>query len=176
MGYTTEFNGSFNISPNLTYEHMEFLTKLSQTRRMARNVGPEYGIEGEFYADGKGDFGQAHDSTIIDYNTPPKTQPGLWLQWIPISNNKLAWDECEKFYCYVEWLQYLIDKFFKPNKYILNGSVTFQGETPSDYRTIEVNNNVIDVHGYVISDDIEPNQIPEKHESKDDNKYLIENK
>ncbi len=35
---------------------------------MARKVGPEFGVEGELYMDGGGDFGQAREDNIIDYN------------------------------------------------------------------------------------------------------------
>lgn len=38
MGYTTDFNGSLNLSKNLTSEQQKFITKFSQTRRMKRDV------------------------------------------------------------------------------------------------------------------------------------------
>lgn len=72
-----------------------------------------YGQNGEFYV---GD----EDIAVGDYNTPPKGQPGLWCQWI-IENGELKWDGGEKFYNYVEWLQYLIKNFFAPWGVILNG-------------------------------------------------------
>ena len=130
MGYTTEFNGRFNLDKQLTDTDMEFLSKLASTRRMKRNVDPEYGVEGEFFVDGKGFMGQDHnDETIIDYNNPPSTQPSLWCQWVPTSDRRgIEWDCGEKFYGYDEWLQYICDKILAPKGYILNGAVEFRGE------------------------------------------------
>jgi len=138
MGYTTDFEGSFNITPVLSQKDNEFLTKFSETRRMARNVGPEYGIEGEFYVDGTGWAGQDSD------NRPPSTQPGLWCQWIPTDDgSELVWNGGEKFYNYVEWLQYLIDKILAPRGYTLNGECQWFGENRDDVGTIIVKNNVV---------------------------------
>ena len=144
MGYTTDFEGSFNITPVLSQKDNEFLTKFSETRRMARNVGPEYGIEGEFYVDGTGWAGQDSDKNVINYNRPPSTQPGLWCQWIPTDDgSELVWNGGEKFYNYVEWLQYLIDKILAPRGYTLNGECQWFGENRDDGGTIIVKNNVV---------------------------------
>lgn len=144
MGYTTDFDGSFTVTPTLTEDDRVFLEKFSRTRRMARNVGPEYGVDGEFYVFGKGWAGQDHDETIIDYNRPPRTQPGLWCQWVPTEDgNEIEWDGGEKFYDYVEWLEYLIEKILAPRGYTLNGTVFWQGEEDSDRGKIVVTNNVV---------------------------------
>jgi len=144
MGYTTDFEGSFNITPVLSQKDNEFLTKFSETRRMARNVGPEYGIEGEFYVDGTGWAGQDSDKNVINYNRPPSTQPGLWCQWIPTDDgSELVWNGGEKFYNYVEWLDYLIDKILAPRGYTLNGECQWFGEERDDVGVIIVKNNVV---------------------------------
>ena len=144
MGYTTDFEGSFNITPVLSQKDNEFLTKFSETRRMARNVGPEYGIEGEFYVDGTGWAGQDSDTTVINYNRPPSTQPGLWCQWVPTDDgSELVWDGGEKFYNYVEWLDYLIDKILAPRGYTLNGECQWFGENRDDVGVIIVENNKV---------------------------------
>lgn len=144
MGYTTDFDGSFTVTPTLTEDDRVFLEKFSRTRRMARNVGPEYGVDGEFYVFGKGWAGQDSDETIIDYNRPPRTQPGLWCQWVPTEDgNEIEWDGGEKFYDYVEWLEYLIEKILAPRGYTLNGTVFWQGEEDSDRGKIVATNNVV---------------------------------
>jgi hypothetical protein len=144
MGYTTDFEGGFNITPNLSQKDNEFLTKFSETRRMARNVGPEYGVEGEFYVDGTGWAGQDSDTTVINYNKPPSTQPGLWCQWVPTDDGcELIWDGGEKFYNYVEWLDYLIDKILAPRGYTLNGECQWFGEERDDVGVIIVKNNKV---------------------------------
>lgn len=144
MGYTTDFEGRFKLNRKLKKKDQEFLTKFAETRRMARNVGPEFGVEGEFYVDGKGFAGQDSDETILDYNRPPRTQPGLWCQWVPSEDGQfLQWDGSEKFYNYVEWLKYLIDKILAPRGYKLNGVVGWQGEDRGDIGKIEVVDNVV---------------------------------
>jgi hypothetical protein len=80
-------------------------------------------------------------------HTPGNGIPGYWCQWIIGTdynrNEALVWDENEKFYNYVEWLEYLIKNFFEPEGYILNGSVEYQGEESDDFGTIEVKDNVV---------------------------------
>lgn len=91
MGYTTDFNGRFDIKGTLTNEQMSYINQFSNTRRMKRDVNklmelykgkygypgrtgtPEeiYGNDGEFFVGSEGYRGQDSDSSIIDYNTPP---------------------------------------------------------------------------------------------------------
>ena len=107
MGYTTDFNGRFHFNKPLDKETHAILTGLATTRRMKRQGLPEeYGFQGEFYYNPNSKMmGQEEEASIVDYNTPPDTQPGLWLQWIPSKDGKyLEWDGGEKFYHYVEWL------------------------------------------------------------------------
>jgi hypothetical protein len=144
MGYTTDFDGRFKLNRKLNKKDHKFLTKLAETRRVVRKVDAKYGVDGEFYVDGEGDFGQAHDSTILDYNKPPRTQPGLWCQWVPSEGGQfIQWDGGEKFYNYVEWLKYLIVKVLAPRNYILNGEVTWTGEDRGDVGKIIVVNNMV---------------------------------
>lgn len=152
MGYTTDFEGKFELNKKLNKKLHTFLTKFSETRRMARNVDPKYGVEGEFYVDGIGYAGQDDDDTIIDNNRPPKTQPGLWCQWIPSECGKyIEWDGGEKFYDYIQWLQYIVDNFLKPNGYKLNGEVKWFGEDREDTGIIIVKNNKISVKYAVLT-------------------------
>jgi hypothetical protein len=120
----------------------DFLKKFNETRRMGRNVDAAFGIEGEFYVFGEGSFGQGSEANIIDHNTQPCTQPGLWCQWTPSDDRMgIEWDCGEKFYNYTEWLVYLIHKVLAPNGYVLNGEVTWQGEETGDVGEIIVENN-----------------------------------
>jgi hypothetical protein len=144
MGYTTDFEGQFDLDKPLDLETLTFLKKFAQTRRMARNVGPEYGVEGELYIDGSGDFGQGQDANIIDFNRAPSTQPGLWCQWVPTDDGlHIEWDGGEKFYAYAEWLDYIIRNILEPRGYVLNGTVQWQGEESSDVGRIVVRNNLV---------------------------------
>lgn len=151
MGYTTEFSGSFELNKPLSPKMKEFLTKLAETRRMGRMQHPIFGIEGEFYvgAHNDGQMGQSHSEDVIDHNTPPSTQPGLWCQWIPNEDGTaIEWDGGEKFYSYTEWLMYIIHKILAPNGYILNGHMTWQGEETGDVGEIYVENNKVFTEPY----------------------------
>lgn len=151
MGYTTDFSGSFELNKPLSPKMKEFLTKLAETRRMARRQHPIFGIEGEFYVDSHSDghMGQSSTPDIIDNNNPPSTQPGLWCQWIPNEDGTaIEWDGGEKFYSYTEWLMYLIHKILAPNGYVLNGQMTWQGEETGDVGEIYVENNKVFTEPY----------------------------
>lgn len=128
----------------MTYE---LLKGLSDTRRMKRNVDNSiFGVEGEFYVNGTGPFGQGRDENIIDNNTPPKTQPSLWLQWIPTEDRlHIEWDGNEKFYHADEWIIYLIDRVLAPRGYVLNGVVYAQGEDSCDIWEIHIDDNVVEI-------------------------------
>lgn len=144
MGYTTDFRGQFDISTRLDTDTQTLLTKLNETRRMARKLGPEYGIEGEFYVDGKGSFGQDREDSVIEYNRPPSTQPSLWCQWRPTKDGlHIEWDGGEKFYSYVEWIEYIINKILAPRGYFLTGIVEWRGEDWDDVGAIHIKNNVV---------------------------------
>lgn len=146
MGYTTEFEGRFTLNKPLDAETADFLRKFSETRRMARKLDPKYGVEGEFYVDGGGEYGQAHEPNILNYNSPPRTQPGLWCQWAPTEDNLgIEWNGAEKFYHYVEWLKYLIANFIAPKGYVLGGEVKFQGEEMHDAGIIKCSENTVKV-------------------------------
>jgi hypothetical protein len=143
MGYNTDFEGQFNLDKPLDDETYQFLVKFNKTRRMKRNVGPEYGLEGEFYIDGKGLMGQDHEANVINYNEPPITQPSLWCQWKPTEDKlHIVSDGNEGFSDYIDWIKYLIDKILAPRGYTLSGTVKWFGEEQGDVGKIIVKNKV----------------------------------
>lgn len=160
MGYTTKFFGELNLDKPLTQEQIAYLKKFASTRRMKRMVkkvktrpdpvrdavGLPIGTEGEFFVGAGEYFGQEHSDDILDYNCPPKTQPGLWCHWTPtINGDGLEWDGGEKFYHYVDWMKYIIENFLKPWGYVSNGSIDWQGEDRDDIGCICVENNELEV-------------------------------
>lgn len=162
MGYSTDFYGSVSFNKPITEELKNYINKFGETRRMKRDVEkikeifPDWekncfngnlGVEGEYFVGGNGFCGQDSDDSIVNYNYSPKTQPGLWCQWMINDNGELEWDGGEKFYDYEEWLVYLIDNFLAPSGYICNGEIEFQGEDMNDFGTIYVKDNVVTV-GY----------------------------
>ena len=165
MGYTTDFEGSLKISRPLTKKQTEYINLINQTRRMKRDVNklmklykgkhgnpfakdktPEaiYGREGEYFAKDDGNCGQSGDDSIINYNVPPTGVPGLWCGWCITEDGMfLEWDGGEKFYNYVEWLEYLIKHFFQPWGRKLNGKIEWFGEDRTDIGAIVVKNNKV---------------------------------
>jgi hypothetical protein len=142
MGYTTEFWNTFKLNKTLDKDMHTFLTKLSETRRMARKLPSEYGVEGELYVD------DAREETVIDHNRPPNTQPGLWCGWIPTEDGTaIEWNGAEKFYHSTEWLAYLI-QILKAQGYILHGDVGYRGEQTDDVGVIRVKNNRITTYTF----------------------------
>lgn len=152
MGYTTDFSGNFSLKNKpLSPKMIEFLKHFNETRRMARKQPKEFGIQGEFYVGSHDDgrMGQSDKGNVIDHNSPPSTQPGLWCQWTPSEDGtRIEWDGGEKFYYYTEWLLYLIHKILAPNGYILNGQVTWQGEETGDVGEIYVEDNKVFTEPY----------------------------
>lgn len=144
MGYTTQFKGEFNLNKKLDDVTFNFLKKLNETRRMARKAEAKYGVEGEFFVDGSGFCDGGDDSNVIDQNRTPKTQPGLWCQWVPTEDRlHIEWDGGEKFYAYIEWMEYIISKVLAPRGYIVNGSVKWRGEEFDDTGVLEVHDNIV---------------------------------
>lgn len=158
MGYTTDFEGRFEFNEPLNEAQIAYINLWASTRRMMRNATCQnmpdpvriaagildVGTEGEFFSGGVGSYGQERDSSVIDANQPPATQPGLWCQWVVTDDGKyLEWDQGEKFYNYVEWLRYMIANFFAPWGKVLNGKVKFQGEDIGDHGAIYVKDNVV---------------------------------
>jgi len=177
MGYTTDFCGQFEVSPPMKKEHKDYLNEFNGTRRMARDAakaekmsdpiriaaGLPIGQRGEYFV-GNGEnnpdrpegnrmdsfAGQQHDESILDYNLPPANQPGLWCQWHVSEEGSIEWDGGEKFYYYVDWLEYLIKHFLEPWGYKINGEVTWEGEESDDLGKIVVeDNNVTTLRGTV---------------------------
>lgn len=155
MGYQTDFEGQFGVEPTLSKDDKDYLHKFAKTRRMARDVSKlegdpkkygfeSWGVEGEFYVDGTGDFGQGHEDSITSRSSSASTQPGLWCEWEPNeAGDAIEWNGSEKFYDYVEWLQYLIKEVLAPRGYKLNGEVRWQGEEMHDCGVLTVQNNDI---------------------------------
>ncbi len=147
MGYTTDFDGQIDIEPPLSEKEVKYINKFAETRRMDRENGP-------YYVGGEGDFGQAHDADIRDYNKSPEGQPGLWCGWVATEEGDVVeWDGGEKFYYSVEWMQYIIDHFIGENPlaklndpenfgflqgHKCNGEIYAQGEESDDCWMLEV--------------------------------------
>ena len=156
MGYDTDFVGEFKLDRILEEKHRKYLKAFSENRRMMRDeehsilqddplreaVDLPIGTEGEYFVNGQGYAGQNIDSSVVENNSPPATQPSLWCQWAPNDGGSaIIWNETEKFYKYVDWIEYLIEHFFKPWGYVLNGEVEWFGEDRNDSGVINIEDN-----------------------------------
>lgn len=103
----------------------------------------------------KGKFTFSRSLTVKEHRTLTKFSqdrhesdkyPSIWCDWVPDEDgNALQHNENEKFYCYVEWLKYLIEHYFNPWGVTLSGSVTWKGEERSDVGVITIKNNIVTV-------------------------------
>lgn len=167
MGYTTEFNGQFDLTPKLTPAQTEYLQEFSRTRRVKRNdsiaeempdpkreaVALPIGYQAEYFIgiidDAAQDFNRSiitenDDPSIVDEDCPPSSQPSLYCHWIPNDEGTcIKWNGGEKFYYYEEWLAYIIEHFLEPWGVVANGTIEYQGEESCDNGLITVTNNKI---------------------------------
>lgn len=52
--------------------------------------------------------------------------PNYYCKWeISENGKKIYWNDAEKFHDFVPWICYLIDRFFLPWGYVLNGTITY---------------------------------------------------
>ena len=166
MGYTTDFHGYFNLNKPLSEDQAIYLKAFSRTRRMKRDakktakradplrmaVRLPVGDEGGYFVSESGFSGQDSGAGLLDYNEPPKGQPGLWCQWVGgDSRDTIHWDGGEKFYQYTAWLEYIIEHFLVPWGLRLDGEIEWIGECPDDLGKLVVEDNVVDEkHGRVV--------------------------
>ena len=185
MGYQTTFEGQFDLDKPLTPEHKAYLKRFAATRHMLWDesqlpsipdpvreaAGLPLGLF-SIYFTGITDNSislthythngrPAYHSALINYNLTPAGVPGLWCEWAPNQDGTaIVWDQREKFYDYIEWLQFLIQHFLSPWGYVLNGSVKWQGERRTDKGIIEVTaNNVA-----IIEEEVTEEEDEEKEE------------
>jgi len=154
MGYSTDFEGRIEIVPALSAEEVSFLEKFADTRRMDRENGP-------YHVDGSGFMGQNADSDVRNHNGPPFGQPGLWCNVVPTDDGTaLEWSGNEKSYDMAEWMAYIVKHFVGTNPaakselpflqgHTLNGTMSAQGEDPSDMWLLHVENNVVSIEDLV---------------------------
>lgn len=153
MGYDTQFEGHVEVSPPLNEHEVEYLNRFASTRRMEHKQGPYAAVRGSdgLYRD---------DPDVINYNSPPAGQPGLWCQWVVTDDGKfIEWDEGEKFYNAEEWMVYIIGHFLMPGglasksgdpqfehftfDHTVNGEIGARGDDFDDIWTLVVTDNVV---------------------------------
>ena len=112
MGYTTEFKGAFTVTPPLTAEQIVLLQRMNH----------------------------ADDAAALRTLAPGS--PDAWCQWRPtLDGTRIEWDRNEKFYKYVEWINWIAAHVVSPS--VLSGVVEYQGESDDDRGTLEVRDGTV---------------------------------
>lgn len=150
MGYSTAFTGQFALSRPLTADECATLRALYEHRHEEEEDLPlPYVVAG--------DCPVLIERTLKNrtyYGEAPgilsKKFPSFYCQWVLSPDQRaLEWDQGEKFYCYVGWLQYLISHFFAPWGVTLDGTIKWKGDMRGDSGSIRVEGNRIIVNTQV---------------------------
>ena len=121
MDYTTTFRGYFLLDKPLDAGTTGIINNL-------RSAGLR-----------KADDNNGNSSTY----SVETTEPSGALHWCYNDKQQcIQWDGDEYFSDYVTWLKYLINQILSPT-YVLNGSVTYQGDNYGDRGCIIVKNNKV---------------------------------
>lgn len=118
MGTTTKFTGRLQFNKEVSRKHeAEFLRFVEQCSEQK-----------------------------LDHSVWEPT-PNNYCQWrlsFDENHSYLGWVGGEKFYDYVEWLEYLIKHFFGPKGYVLNGKLSWKEEGENgDSGVIKVTENMV---------------------------------
>ena len=164
-GYLTISRVDDRFYYHIHKKHRNYLRKFCASRRMAFNkiailnrpdpfreaVCLSMGREGGYYVnnpdDEDGDIGAAHSLSVLDYNRPPLGQPSLHCGWT-ITKSLLIWTWDKRSTKHFEWLEYLIDHFFKPWQYRVDGTVSWFNDVANNSGDIVVVNNEIKILPY----------------------------
>lgn len=83
----------------------------------------------------------------------PTDEPDYPCQWVPTPEGDfIEWDQGEKFYDYVEWIEYLIHHFFKRWGNVLDGDIEWFGEEHWDRGIIRIVGNQVSIGRLKTSD------------------------
>lgn len=163
MNRTTKFTCKFSFNKPVDVSLRNYIDHFVKMRHVSRDISKiidtdskwkdhcyrgDLGRQGEFYVIPNNDIflmNELNDS-IINYETPPYSVPSLKCHWtISYDGKSLEWDGDSSFDNYIDWLLYLIENFFAPNGYILNGYVEYQGESDGDAGVISIMDNGVSV-------------------------------
>ena len=169
MGYTTWFEGGLTPNKPFKKEFVNYINAFSEKWHEPEDVeiikrfDPDWakhcldgnlGPYGMYYV-GNFDEGSFNKGIIDRSAAKGYTCPGYRCDWcINEEAGVVEWNGGEKFYQYTDWLIYLIENFFEPAGYILNGEFIWIGEDSEDRGKISVvNNKVSEFLGEIVYED-----------------------
>lgn len=169
MGYATWFTGNLKLDKQLAPHHLAYLQAFNTAQhvcwdveRLKNEPDPvreavglplgEYGC----YFTGRG-FKDEYSYPPWRYMGRAETDPAYLggvcpgtpdhcCDWRPNDKGTELIASADKFYGYIQWLQYLLDHFLIPWGYVLSGKMTWQGEENDDTGFFVVEKNRITVH------------------------------
>lgn len=157
MSYTYDLIGKLSVSPPLSADQVAYIQEFSHSYRhkfapkwqswpnpLREAVGLPVGIEGEYISSAMGtgvDF--IENCMEVDTNTP-NNQPSFQCCWTTTAKgNVVKWNKLGRTFAPVQWLEYMMEHFFKPWGVTLNGKVECHGEAKEDRTLIVVTNNTV---------------------------------
>lgn len=180
MGYSTWFDGELTPNKPFKKEFINYINAFSEKLHEPRDVeiikrsDPDWTkhcLDGNLGPYGMYYVGDFKEGTIDRSAAKGYTCPGYWCNWyINEETGVVEWDGGDKFYQYTDWLIYLIENFFEPAGYILNGEFFWTGEESEDRGKISViNNKVSEFLGEIVYEDEreDPVRILKKVSDKD---------
>ena len=164
MGYTTWFEGELTPNKPFKKEFVNYINAFSAKRHEPRDVeiikrsDPDWAkhcLDGNLGPYGMYYVGSFNEGIVDLSSAKGYTCPGYWCEWfINERTGAVEWNGAEKFYEYTDWLIFLIENFFEPAGYILNGEFIWIGEDSEDRGKISVvNNKVSEFLGEIVYED-----------------------
>lgn len=137
MDYVVRFDGNWSFDKLLTCKQIEEIAKFINGERKNRKIQQYTKIEFEDEISYMPELMNPDQIFEIGYSQLNDGPIDL-CQW-EISNNKLSWNGNINFFYHMNWLCYLIDKYFNPWDVKLNGEVRF--DEPEQQGNIKIIDN-----------------------------------
>lgn len=151
------FKGKLCTDKPVNKELYEYINKFAKTTHVRRDPeilkqDPNW-KECAFCGLGEPTFGTkdaaffaGYNDTSIQYYIACETAPSKHCNWYMTDLSSLEWNGASDNKNYFAWLDFLIQNFFKPCGYILNGSIHFSNnEDSADFGCIVCKDNVLQI-------------------------------
>ncbi len=156
----TDFDRYYLFNFNGTPHFKRNEIKLNEVFNGSCSYYGKYGKEGEFYVrkiyDPYGKYiGYSKDSIDLMYQEiksmgnefngtePCDCQPSLYCPWKPSEDGTMIISSNDYYLNHFAWLEWLIDNFFEPNDYKLNGYIKIVDNITDKIRKIYINDNIL---------------------------------
>lgn len=157
MSYTYDLLGKLSVSPPLNADQVAYIQEFSHSYRhkfapkwqswpnpLREAVGLPVGIEGEYISSAMGTGSDFIENCMeVDMGTP-NNQPSFQCCWTTNATGTVVkWNKLGRTFAPAQWIEYMIEHFFKQWGVTLNGKVECHGEEKEDRTLIVVNKNQV---------------------------------